>query len=74
MWRLRAESTFLFPNYLGRSKETLLAGYKEMYQNEKCTCSACSFVVVVVVVVVVFLLIRATVLRRSRSHRCLRLA
>ena len=23
-----AESTFLFPTYLGRSKETLLAGYK----------------------------------------------
>ena len=28
MWRRRAESTFLFPTYLGRSKETLLAGYK----------------------------------------------
>ena len=27
MWRRRAESTFLFPTYLGRSKETLLAGY-----------------------------------------------
>ena len=26
MWRRRAESTFLFPTYLGRLKETLLAG------------------------------------------------
>ena len=43
MWRRRAETTFRFPTYLGRSKETLLARYKP--PNEDWLLHRCTYVI-----------------------------